>query len=50
MRYFDECSKLIEALIEEIDYAYQCFVLMKDYNIAVDESEKENYMGELSLS
>lgn len=45
MRYFDECGKQIETLIEEIDYAYQCFVLMKDYDIAVDDAEKENYMG-----
>lgn len=44
MRYFDECGKQIEQLIVEIDYAYQCFTLMKDYGIFVDEPERENYM------
>lgn len=45
IRYFDECGKQIEQLITEVDVAYQCFVLMNDYNIFVDEPEKESYMG-----
>lgn len=45
MRYFDEVGKHIDQLISEVDMAYQCFVLMKDFNIFVDEPEKESYMG-----
>ena len=45
MHYLDECGVHINKLIDEIDVTYQCFMLMKDYNIFVDESEKEDYMG-----
>lgn len=49
MRYFEECGKQIESLIEEVDVAYKCFVLMQDYNVFVDEPEKESYMGNLGI-
>lgn len=45
MRYFDECGEKIEELIAEVDVAYQCFTLMDDFHIFVDEPEKESYMG-----
>lgn len=45
LRYLNECPKYIEQLISEIDFAYQCFMLMKEYTIPVDDEEKENFMG-----
>lgn len=45
MRYLDECDKYIDQLTNDIDFAYQCFMLMKDYSIPVDDEEKENFMG-----
>lgn len=45
MRYFEDCGKQIEGLVAEIDVAYQCFVLMQDFSIFIDDPEKEAYMG-----
>lgn len=45
MHYLDECGKDIEQLITEVDFAYQCYMLMAEYKIFVDEMEKESYMG-----
>lgn len=45
MRWFDECEKQIDVLIAEIDVAYECFIVMSDYDIFVDDQEKEAYMG-----
>lgn len=45
LRYLTDCPKYIEELISDIDFAYQCFMLMKEYTIPVDDEEKENFMG-----
>lgn len=48
MQYFEECDKQIEQMMQEIDYAYDCFMLMKDYNLQVDDVAKEEFMGKLT--
>lgn len=45
MHYLDECHKHIEQLTIEIDFAYQCFMLINDFNIPIADEEKENFMG-----
>lgn len=45
LHYLDVCGKDIEQLITEVDFAYQCYLLMAEYDIFVDEMEKESYMG-----
>lgn len=45
MRYLDECGIQIDQLVNEVNFAYECFQLMQEYNIFVDETDKENYMG-----
>lgn len=47
MRYIDTCEQSIEDLIADVDYAYECFMLMKDFDIPVQDEEKEKYMGKL---
>lgn len=45
LHYLDVCGKDIDQLITEVDFAYQCYLLMAEYDIFVDEMEKESYMG-----
>lgn len=45
MQYFEECEKQIEQMMHEINYAHDCFMLMKDYDLQVDDVAKEEFMG-----
>lgn len=47
MQYFEECEKQIEQMMQEIDYAHDCFMLMKDYNLQIDDVAKEEFMGNI---
>lgn len=49
MRYFNVAGTQIDNLITEIDFAYQCFTIMDEYNIFIDDLEKEAYMGKENI-
>lgn len=42
IRYLDECSGQIDQLIINIDYTFECFILMEEYEISVKEEHKES--------
>jgi len=44
MRYISRCSEDIDKLDEERDYIYQLFVLLKDYEVKIDDLEIEKYL------
>lgn len=44
MRYTDQCTTIIGKAEEEFKYAYDVFVLMKNFNVSVDDSEKDKYL------
>lgn len=44
MRYTDQCATIISKTEEEFKYAYDVFVLMKQFNVPVDDLEKDKYL------
>lgn len=44
MRYTDQCATIISKMEEEFKYAYEVFVLMKQFNVPVDDLEKDKYL------
>ncbi|XP_055843876.1 dynein axonemal heavy chain 6 [Episyrphus balteatus] len=44
LRYLTNVEADLEILFKEVDYAHDCFILIKDFNIFIDQQEKEKYM------
>lgn len=43
IRYLDECAREIEQLMINIDYTFDCFGLMEEYRMAVQEKHKKSH-------
>lgn len=46
IRWLNDVGTQIEALLADVDYAHDVFILIKDFNIFINDDEKEKYMGE----
>lgn len=43
IRYLDECSMEIEQLMKDIDYTFECFLLMEEYQMCVQIDQRESH-------
>lgn len=46
IRWLNDVGSEIDVLLADVDYAHDVFILIKDFNIFINDDEKEKYMGE----
>lgn len=44
LRYLDVVEKELLQIFEEVDYAHDVFIIIKDFAIPIDDERKEDYM------
>ncbi|KAH8363782.1 hypothetical protein KR200_006735, partial [Drosophila serrata] len=44
IRFLDRCSEELDELFGGIDYVHDLLLIIKDFNIAIDDESKEDYM------
>lgn len=44
LRYIAECDAEVQKLFEAIDYAHDVFMIIKDFQIPIDDEKRDDYM------